>query len=194
MTALADLWRILIPALWLVWVVGWCLAAIGTKRTQWRETWRDAAVNRLPLFLGMFLMMTPRGGLLGLFVWRIVPAGAVASLSGIALTAAGLGFTIWARWHLGGNWSGNVTVKEGHTLTISGPYRWVRHPIYSGLLVALIGTALAVGIARAFIGAGLIMLGFVIKLLVEEGRMRATFPRDYDDYARHTARLIPGVF
>jgi protein-S-isoprenylcysteine O-methyltransferase Ste14 len=192
MNDLADLWRILIPALWLVWLVVWCLGAIGTKRTQWRESWHDAVSNRLPVLLGMFLMMTPRGPL-GFFAWRIVPAGAITPLSGVVLTGAGLAFTIWARWHLGGNWSGNVTVKEGHTLTTSGPYRWVRHPIYSGILAALVGTALAVGTARALIGAGLIMLGFVVKLRLEEERMRETFA-EYDDYARHTARLIPGVY
>lgn len=193
MTALAELWRILIPALWAIWIVIWLIAAIGMKRARWRESWRDAVSNRLPVLLGMFLMMTPRGPL-GFFAWRIVPATAAAPLSGVVVTAAGLAFTIWARWHLGGNWSGNVTVKEGHTLITSGPYRWVRHPIYSGLLAALVGTSLAVGTARAFVGAGLIMLGLVVKLQLEEARMRETFPADYEDYCRHTARLVPGVF
>jgi protein-S-isoprenylcysteine O-methyltransferase Ste14 len=184
--------RILIPALWFVWIVGWCLAAIGTKRTRWRESWPDAIANRLPVLLGMFLMMTPRGPL-WIFAWPIVPPGLAGPAWGAALTAIGLVFTGWARWHLGGNWSGNVTVKEGHTLITSGPYRWVRHPIYSGLLLALIGTGLAVGTARAFVGAGLILLGFIVKLRSEEARMRATFP-EYADYCRETARLIPGVY
>jgi protein-S-isoprenylcysteine O-methyltransferase Ste14 len=192
MNHIAELWRVLIPALWLLWIVGWCLAAIGTKRTQWRESWREAVYNRLPMLFGIFLMMTPRGPL-GIFAWRIVPAGAAAPAWGVVLTAAGLMLTGWARWHLGGNWSGNVTIKEGHTLTTTGPYRWVRHPIYSGLLLALIGTALAVGTARGFVGAGLILAGFLVKMRVEEERMRATFT-EYADYARHTARLIPGVF
>jgi protein-S-isoprenylcysteine O-methyltransferase Ste14 len=193
MSSIGDAWRILIPALWLVWIVGWCLAAIGTKRTRWRESWRDAVANRLPVFLGMFLMMTPRGPL-GLLVWRVVPPGTLAPISGVVLTAAGLLFTVWARVHLGGNWSGNVTVKEGHTLVTNGPYRWVRHPIYTGLFLAMIGTALAVGTARAFVGAGLILLGFIIKLQVEEARMRETFPADYAEYSRSTARLIPGLY
>jgi protein-S-isoprenylcysteine O-methyltransferase Ste14 len=193
MSTIGEPWHVLIPTLWLVWVVGWCLAAIGTKRTQWREPWRTAASNRLPLFLGMFLMMTPRGPL-GFFAWRIVPPGPAAPFWGVALTAAGLLFTAWARVHLGRNWSGNVTVKEGHTLITTGPYRWVRHPIYSGILAALIGTALAVGTARAFVGAGLILLGFFIKLQVEEARMRETFPADYAEYSARTARLIPGIY
>jgi protein-S-isoprenylcysteine O-methyltransferase Ste14 len=112
----------------------------------------------------------------------------------VALTAAGLLFTFWARWHLGANWSGAVTVKQDHTLVVSGPYRWIRHPIYTGITTALFGTALAVGTARAFVGAALILVGFLIKLQVEEARMRETFPADYVDYSRHTSRLIPGVF
>jgi protein-S-isoprenylcysteine O-methyltransferase Ste14 len=193
MNYFAESWRILIPALWLVWIVGWGLAAIGAKRTQWRESWREAVPNRLPMVLGMFLMMTPRGPL-GFFAWRIVPSGFEAPLWGVVLTAAGLLFTFWARWHLGGNWSGAVTVKQDHTLIVSGPYRWVRHPIYTGITVAIFGTALAAGTARAFVGAALILVGFVIKLRVEEDRMRETFPAEYADYSRRTARLVPGVF
>jgi protein-S-isoprenylcysteine O-methyltransferase Ste14 len=193
MRAIAEASRYLIPALWAIWLVGWCLAAIGVKRAQWRESWREAVYNRLPVLLGMVLMIVPRGPL-GLLAWRVVPAGVAAPVWGTVLTAAGLLFAAWARVHLGGNWSGNVTVKEGHTLITGGPYSWVRHPIYSGMTAVLFGTALAIGTARAFTGAALILLGFVIKLQVEEARMRETFPAEYDDYCRHTARLIPGVY
>jgi protein-S-isoprenylcysteine O-methyltransferase Ste14 len=192
MIRIAELWRVLIPALWAVWIALWLAAALNVKRPRWRENLGAALWNRAPVLLGMVLMMTPRGPL-GAFAWRVVPPGAAAPLSGIALTAAGLMFTGWARWYLGGNWSGNVTVKEGHTLIVTGPYRWVRHPIYSGLLLALLGTALAAGTARAFVGAGLILLGFVVKLRVEEARMRETFA-EYAEYCRHTARLVPGLF
>jgi protein-S-isoprenylcysteine O-methyltransferase Ste14 len=95
---------------------------------------------------------------------------------------------------LGGNWSGTITVKEGHTLITTGPYRSVRHPIYTGMIVALLGTALAIGAPYGFVGTGLVLLGFIVKLSVEEARMRETFPAEYADYCRHTARLIPGVF
>jgi protein-S-isoprenylcysteine O-methyltransferase Ste14 len=193
MNRIVDLWGVLIPGLWLLWIIGWSLAAIGTKRAQWRESRREAVYNRVPVLLGMFLMMAPRGPL-GILAWRVVPNGFEAPLWGVVLTAAGLLFAGWARWHLGGNWSGAVTVKQGHTLIVGGPYRWVRHPIYTGMTAALFGTALAVGTARAFVGAALILVGFVIKLQVEEARMRETFPAEYDDYCRHTARLIPGVY
>ena len=193
MNSFVDLWRVLIPGLWLLWIIVWSLAAIGAKRTQWRESLREAVYNRFPLLLGIFLMIVPRWPL-GFLAWRIVPNGFAAPLWGVALTAAGLLFTFWARWHLGGNWSGAVTVKQDHTLIVSGPYRWIRHPIYTGITTALFGTALAVGTARAFVGAALMLIGFLIKLQVEEARMRETFPAEYADYSRHTARLIPGVY
>lgn len=193
MVGLAELSRYLIPVCWGLWMIGWLLASIGNKRTRWRETTATAFANRAPVLIGAVMLMMP---------YRLPPALTHRFLSGAPepaaigamLTLLGLLFSGWARWHLGRNWSGTVTVKQDHTLITSGPYRWVRHPIYTGMLVALFGTALAIGAAYGFIGAGLILFGFVLKLRVEEERMRATFPGEYARYSAHTARLIPGVY
>ena len=120
--------------------------------------------------------------------------GADGPAIGTLLVAAGLALSVWARWHLGRNWSGIVTVKQGHTLVTTGPYCRVRHPIYTGLLVGLVGTALAIGAPYGFIATALILVGLVIKLHVEEERMHDTFRADYEAYSRRTARLIPGVY
>jgi protein-S-isoprenylcysteine O-methyltransferase Ste14 len=193
MNSVAALSRTLIPALWGIWIAGWLAAAWNVKRTQWREPRRIAVYNRLPVLLGMAMLLAP--GRLPLAVnQRLLPAGPEPAFFGTLLVAAGLLFAGWARWHLGRNWSGNVTVKEGHTLIRSGPYRLVRHPIYSGMLLALFGTALAIASARGFIGMALILIGFLLKLQVEEARMGETFPADYADYCRRTARLIPGIY
>jgi protein-S-isoprenylcysteine O-methyltransferase Ste14 len=192
MSALAEASRHLIPAFWFIWLAIWIAASWSVKRTQMPEPLRQALANRIPVLLGAVMLMAPGwlpDALTGRFLW-----GPDGPALGTLLVFAGLAFAMWARWHLGRNWSGTVTVKEGHTLIQSGPYRWVRHPIYSGMVLALFGTALAIGEPRGFIGAGLILLGFVVKLLVEEARMRDTFPREYDNYCRRTARLIPGVF
>jgi protein-S-isoprenylcysteine O-methyltransferase Ste14 len=141
----------------------------------------------------MLMLLAPRW-LPASLTHRFVPAGPGPAFFGTALVLAGLVFSVWARWHLGRNWSGIVTVKQGHTLIRSGPYRFVRHPIYTGLLLALAGTALAIGAAYGFIATALIFIGFVVKLEAEEARMRETFPAEYADYCRRTARLIPGVF
>jgi protein-S-isoprenylcysteine O-methyltransferase Ste14 len=192
MNGIAESSRYAILALWAVWLVLWLAAAWNVKRAQWRETRSTAVWNRAPVVLGIALLVWPR--LSPAVLNRpILPPGPALPALGALLVAAGLAFAVWARWHLGGNWSGEVTVKIGHTLTRSGPYRLVRHPIYSGVLLALVGTALAIGSARGFVGAALILVGFVVKLRVEEARMRETFP-DYADYCRRTARLIPGVF
>jgi protein-S-isoprenylcysteine O-methyltransferase Ste14 len=193
MTRLAELSGQLIRLLWAVWIIGWLLAAIGTKRTQWREPRSAAIWNRAPVLLGMVMLLCPR--LLPItLTHRILPPAPELPALGLLLVAAGLLIAGWARWHLGGNWSGTVTVKAGHALIRTGPYRLVRHPIYSGILLALVGTALAIGAIYGFVATGLILLGLVVKLQAEEARMRDTFPAEYADYSRHTARLIPGVF
>ena len=189
MNGIAELARYLIPSLWLIWLAGWLIAARDVKPAQWKEARREAVVNRAPVLLGMMLMMIPLPGL----DQRIVPRGPQPPFWGVVLTAAGLAFAGWARWHLGRNWSAEVSVKRDHALIRSGPYRLVRHPIYSGMVLALAGTALATGETRSFVGAGLIGLGFILKLQAEEARMRETFP-EYADYCRRTARLIPGLY
>ena len=192
MREIAELSRTLIAVFWAIWAVGWLIGAIGIKRAHWRESGATAIYNRAPVVLGMIMLLRPQW-LPAALTYRFVPPVPELQVLGAILVFLGLLFALWARTHLGRNWSGAVTVKEGHTLITSGPYRWVRHPIYSGVVVALAGTALAIGEARGFIATALILIGFVIKLLVEEARMRDTFP-DYVDYCRHTARLIPGVF
>jgi protein-S-isoprenylcysteine O-methyltransferase Ste14 len=188
MDSIAEASRYLIPGLWAVWIVGWLAVAWNVKRNQWREPRRIAVWNRVPVLLGIAVLILP----------HLVPAALnrrffPAPFVGLVLVVAGLLFAAWARWHLGRNWSGEVTVKIGHTLIQSGPYRLVRHPIYSGIVLALVGTALATGAARGFIATVLIFIGFIVKLQIEEARMRDTFP-EYADYCRHTARLIPGLF
>lgn len=193
MGSLTEAARYAIPALWLVWLVGWMTAAGYVKRTQWREPLSTAILNRGPVLIGTVLLLAPQWLPRGL-VHRVITYRYDLPVLGTILVFLGLLFAFWARWHLGRNWSGTVTVKQGHTLITSGPYRWVRHPIYSGIVLALLGTALAIGAPYGFIATALILFGFVVKLNVEEARMRETFPADYAEYSRHTARLIPGVY
>jgi protein-S-isoprenylcysteine O-methyltransferase Ste14 len=121
---------------------------------------------------------------------RFRPPGVAAPFLATALVAAGLGFAVWARFHIGRNWSGRVVVKRDHVLVRSGPYAIVRHPIYAGLLAALAGTALAIGEWRGLLAAALALCGFLRRIGVEERRMSATFA-DYEAYRRITPALIP---
>jgi protein-S-isoprenylcysteine O-methyltransferase Ste14 len=183
--------RLAIGALWIIWVIGWMVAARDVKRTRWREPVRTRALHAIPLVLCAALLMA-RSWLPPVLMVRFAPTGPALPLVGTALVAMGLGFAGWARWHIGRNWSGWVTLKDDHALVCTGPYRVVRHPIYTGLLLALAGTALGIGEWRGVLAFAFAALGFVLKLRIEEARMRETFP-EYERYRRRVAALIPFV-
>ena len=127
----------LVAGLWAAWFLYWAVSAIGSKATARRESFASRLAYLVPLVVGG-LLIGSRQGRWALLATRLWPPSAIAGWSGVALLAAGLAFSVWARVHLGANWSGDVTVKEGHELIRSGPYAWVRHPIYTGLIVALL--------------------------------------------------------
>jgi protein-S-isoprenylcysteine O-methyltransferase Ste14 len=129
----------------------------------------------------------------GPLAWRLLPAWPAIAWTGLALTVIGCAFAIWARLSLGRNWSGTVTVKEGHQLMRRGPYAVVRHPIYSGGLLALLGTALVVGELRGLLGVALAFLGWGTKLRLEEAFMSEQFGAEYTRYRREVKALIPFV-
>src|SRR5262249_9463989 len=136
--------RIAIPTLWAAWILYWIVAARGAKPTRWQEGFAASALHGIPFLLCILLLATPRWQPV-LLTERIGARGALLPLLGPALVVAGLGLAAWARAHLGANWSSQVVVKEDHALVRDGPYRLVRHPIYTGLLIAVLGTALAIG-------------------------------------------------
>jgi protein-S-isoprenylcysteine O-methyltransferase Ste14 len=181
----------LIVWLWWGWGLYWIVSAVRNKATQRRESLASRLAHLLPLAVGGTLMAWPPPGW-SAFAWRLWPPPSfAASWVGVALVVAGLGFAIWARVHLGRNWSGTVTVKQGHELIRSGPYAYVRHPIYTGLIAALLGTTVASGTVHAMIGLALIVVAFVRKSHIEEGFMRETFPGEYQRYCAQTPSLVP---
>jgi protein-S-isoprenylcysteine O-methyltransferase Ste14 len=185
-----------IDAMWLAWAAYWAVSALRVKRTRWREPLARRALHDGPLLLGVYLLLAPGhlpGRLPGFLTERLLPASvAVAGLATV-LTAVGLAFAIWARWNLGGNWSGTITVKEGHSLVRSGPYRRIRHPIYSGLLLAIVGSALTAGDWRGLLALLLVLLAVLLRIRVEERQMAAAFP-DYGGYRRQSVALIPFLY
>jgi protein-S-isoprenylcysteine O-methyltransferase Ste14 len=112
---------------------------------------------------------------------------------GAVLTFVGLLFTVWARVHLGRNWSGIITIKEGHELVASGPYSVVRHPIYTGLLLAAFGQAVAEGQWFRLVAVAVILWAFWRKLRIEERWMRQQFGSAYETYSQHVSALIPFI-
>jgi protein-S-isoprenylcysteine O-methyltransferase Ste14 len=181
-----------IPALWIAWLLIWFLAARNVKPTRWHESLGSGLAHRVPLIFTTLLLAIP-ARLPSFLLQRFLPAGPAFDLLGTLMVAAGLGFSVWARWHLGTNWSGSVTLKENHALIRTGPYGYVRHPIYTGLLLALLGTAVAIGEWRGLLAVAFAFLAFAYKSGIEEHRMRETFP-EYDRYRQETAALIPLIF
>jgi protein-S-isoprenylcysteine O-methyltransferase Ste14 len=176
--------------LWIAFLVVWVIWALRTKRVQAREgvsSRLSYTVLTIAAFYAMFGGDTPREWLR----IRIFPADLWIEVLGIVITAAGIAFAIWARTYLGGNWSSSVTVKIDHELVRSGPYRWVRHPIYSGMILGMLGTALVRGQVRGLVAVVLLYVGFKIKSRIEEHAMAGAFGAQYDEYTRTTGAIIP---
>lgn len=177
---------------WLVWLVYWIAAALHAKPVARRESAASRAAFWAPLLVGVALLAMNRpDNWLGAAMYPL--PFAARYYAGSALVIAGIVFSIWARVHLGGNWSGSVTVKTGHELIRSGPYRFVRHPIYTGLLCAILGTAIAEDQWRAWLALVIIGLAVWRKWRVEERFMEETFGAAYRDYRRAVPAIIPGL-
>lgn len=165
-----------IGALWTLFGMYWLVSALKRKRTKQRETILQRLAYVLPLLAAAYLLSQP-GARYGWLGARFVPYSPVVEWAGVLLTAAGVGMAFWARWHLGGNWSGAVALKEGHELIRTGPYRAIRHPIYTGILLALLGTAVTAGEVRALIAVGIAWISFYIKARREESFLAQEFGR-----------------
>ena len=184
--------KIIISACWGVFVVVWVLAAIFTKRTVYHQSGAQRLRYLIPIVLGWFLIF--RGYRLGSpFNVHIIPETDAILVAAAILCLCGLGFCLWARAVLGRNWSGTITLKENHELIVRGPYRLVRHPIYTGLLAMLIATAMEQGHIAGMIGLALTFISFWIKLNNEEELMRAQFPDQYAAYQERVKRIIPFI-
>lgn len=183
-------WMDLYEYFWIAFGVVWIVWALWTKPTQRRESISARALYALVMLAGFYVMSG--GPLLGSWSHlRLYPSIRWVEVLGLVLTVAGLAFAIWARAIIGGNWSGAVSVKVGHELIRTGPYRWVRHPIYSGITLALLGTAMGIGRTRGYLGVLLMYAGFKIKSRLEERVMRGVFGTEYDDYRRRTGAILP---
>jgi protein-S-isoprenylcysteine O-methyltransferase Ste14 len=177
---------------WLSLALVWLAGLAFTKRTV-RSQPAGARLFHLALALFGFALLSDRWFRTGWLAERFIPHLHGVPIAGFALTAAGCAFAIWARLMLGSNWSGRATVKGGHELVMSGPYALARHPIYTGLLCAIAGTALATGEWRGVVAFFVILFAFTIKMSQEERLMMQTFPDAYPLYRRRVKALVPGI-
>ncbi|HEV2423464.1 MAG TPA: isoprenylcysteine carboxylmethyltransferase family protein [Terriglobia bacterium] len=187
----AILWSI--DGAWIAFVAYWGIRALSVKRAVRRQG-IGGRLFQILMGMAVFILLWNENADWGVLSSRFVPREHAWAVLGAVLTCAGVAIAIWARTILGGNWSGIVTVKQDHTLVRTGPYTVVRHPIYSGLILAVLGTALAIGEYRALVAVGIIVMMFLVKSRTEERFMTEEFGREYEDYRRQTSALIPFIF
>jgi protein-S-isoprenylcysteine O-methyltransferase Ste14 len=175
---------------WIVFAAYWLISSLKTKRTAKKESF---AAQYGVVFLGVagFCLFFMNDGGIGILGHEIVPRSYGIGVAGVVLTWAGILLAIWARWHLGQYWSGRITIKEDHKLIRSGPYSRLRHPIYSGLDLAVIGSTIAIDQRRCVASLCVIMGGFWIKAKREEALLAAQFGADFEQHRRATGFLLP---
>ncbi|HEY7403555.1 MAG TPA: isoprenylcysteine carboxylmethyltransferase family protein [Candidatus Angelobacter sp.] len=190
---MADFLRESVSYLWIGLWTFWLISARTAKRSVQRQSRSSRFAQNFPVILGYFLLFGRR-------IWphwlhyRFFPESDIAlEWLGLVLTVAGIAFAIWARLRIGKNWSSAVTIKEQHELIQTGPYRLVRHPIYFGLLLAFLGTAIVHGEVRGLIGFLLAVIGWGFKLRMEESFMIQQFGMAYLDYKQRVKALVPFV-
>jgi protein-S-isoprenylcysteine O-methyltransferase Ste14 len=182
-----------IAVMWIAWLGYWLIVARDVKPVRRQESFGSRLAFVVPIAIGAILLASA-GLRLPRFDDRFLPASPAITWAGTILVAAGLAFMVWARRTLGRNWSGRVTLKENHELIRRGPYRLVRHPIYTGLILALLGTALAFGQWRDVIALAFITAAILHKIKVEERFLAESFPGDYARYRAEVPALIPFIF
>jgi protein-S-isoprenylcysteine O-methyltransferase Ste14 len=178
---------------WVVWFVTWWAAAWWSDRSTGRAAARRQIQYRVLVSVGAILLFGAYHHRPGTEVtlWRLPEPMQWIT---VAATVAGLAFTWWARLHLGRLWSSNVARKADHHVIDSGPYGVVRHPIYTGIILASTATAVLRGTAAGWLGVAIMTAGWYVKARTEERYLREELGADaYDAYARRVPMLVPFV-
>jgi protein-S-isoprenylcysteine O-methyltransferase Ste14 len=176
--------------LWLVFSVYWGIAAKNASTVKSAESAKSRQFHMLLLNGSLILLLIPVWGLQG----RFLPTAPALPLIGLAIQIAFLCFAIWARRHLGRNWSGEVTVKVDHQLVRNGPYRLVRHPIYTAMIGMYVGSAIVSGQIHALIAVAIVTAAYWRKIGLEKDALRGVFGTEYDEYRRHSWAVIPPIW
>jgi len=180
----------LLALIWLAWVVSWVVASFWSGRTKSHvRTW-DSWVYRLPILIGAILLSPWTAGALG--ASQLYDPGNIGTYLLALVVLFGISFTWWARIHLGRFWSNAITHKEDHRVVDTGPYGVVRHPIYTGLIIAILATGVAVATWTSLLGALLISFGEWQKARMEEGFLTAELGAEaYGPYCRRVPMIVP---
>ena len=180
----------LLSLIWLAWVVSWVVASFWSGRTKSFVPTRDSWVYRLPILIGAILLSPWTAGAVG--ASQLYNPGDIGTYLLAVVVLFGISFTWWARIHLGRFWSNAITHKEDHRIVDTGPYGVVRHPIYTGLIIAILATGFAVATWTSILGALFISFGEWQKARMEEGFLSVQLGRDaYSLYSRRVPMIVP---
>ncbi|MGA9801086.1 MAG: isoprenylcysteine carboxylmethyltransferase family protein [Terriglobales bacterium] len=185
-----EVFHLLVEVPWVVFVLYWIVNAIRTRDTVRTES---SASRYAVLFLEIagFVLLFRHSLGIGFLGSRFMHRTLASAIVGSILTWMGIGLAIWARYHLAENWSARITIKQDHQLIRTGPYARLRHPIYSGLILAAIGSAVVIDQWRCVLGVCLIVTGFCIKARKEETMLTQQFGEAFHEHQKHAGFLIP---
>lgn len=175
--------------LWLGWFIAWWTLALWHKPVRQRGSAQAEFGHRLILILGALMVWRPEW--FGPLRSRLYMPPAELLWIGLAAVVSGMAITFWARFALGGNWSGRIVLKAGHELIRRGPYARIRHPIYTGIMLAILGTAAVFGRWSDLAGFGLIFAAFTIKARSEETLLAPAFGAAFEEHTCRTGRFLP---
>ena len=180
----------LLEFIWIGWLISWVAASFWSRRTQKRVATLELWTYRAAMIVGGVLLVPWTGPFLGeQQIWEV---GYVGACILAVVMLAGLLLTWWARIYLGSLWSSVISRKEDHKIIDTGPYALVRHPIYTGLIIALLATAAAEGRITALIGAAFVIFGIWLKAHTEERFLMAELGQEiYGSYCRRVPMLVP---
>ena len=181
---------LLTAALWIAFVAYWSVAAKNAAPSKSTESVASRRFHQNLLNISLLLLFVPVPGLRG----RFEPLATAVVVTGFALQTSGFLLAFWARRHLGRNWSGAITIAVDHQLVRSGPYRKVRHPIYTAMLMMYAGTTVVSGESHALLALAIVVGAYWRKMRLEERNLRDAFGGDYDEYCSATWALVPGLF
>jgi protein-S-isoprenylcysteine O-methyltransferase Ste14 len=191
-----EFWQLiyiwLIPVLWAIWWGYWFVSSRNVHCTTKSESSMSRGIH-LVLVCGAFVLIAIPAFRVGPLSWHWLPRLRFVFFFGAAVLVASLILAVWARRHLGQYWSGTITVKEEHRLIRSGPYCFVRHPIYTGFVGGMIGTAIAQGELRGIFSVLLLIAAYLRKIRIEEKWLVERFGQTYVDYRKKVKALIPFV-
>lgn len=175
---------------WAIWLGVWLLMAFFSKSNKRRESPAQRLQHVLPAMFG-FLLIFRMGSGASWLSRAVFPDNPTLMLAGLAVTILGLLFAIWARLALGSNWSGTVTIKANHELIRRGPYRFIRHPIYTGMLAALLATAITQRMVTGLLGFAVVAFALYWKAQREESFLSQEFGEAFTEHRRHTGMFLP---